>query len=390
MKSKKISFGVITRCLTEMSPIQDFLENAQKFGHKVDRLIIAYNDYIDPQIIKRLEEYCEVTTVHRGDSPFLQNSLEKIGLSDKEIDALIGTPFQKEYAKVAYGTSRNYVLLTAIFLGVDYLYFFDTDIFPKILTSFSDGRSEYEDIDFVGSHLKHLTKKNVVNTTSDYTGYYIIPKMKFPYLLELLEGVQKEDRFYYISTVETPVVRNKHSENIFDTHKALGGNLAIDLTKLNLLPPFFSTTLVLDDECFLGRGEDTLFGPLIHKYHGKSVDIDLLIFHNCFGDFPNKPAITLKKNVDRFYYACMGWIIRNPFFNWLKKEYYEESEQINTEKRYHSLVKGSKAAAEYFKDDRFLKLPRAFKMAYDKLPEDIELFHDLLNAWNKMKLNIKK
>nr|MDA3813473.1 hypothetical protein [Candidatus Cloacimonadota bacterium] len=250
-------------------------------------------------VLSSLQRKCQVTAVKRGNAPKLNSFLRKLGLTKEEIKIILGTPYQKKYDMVAYGTSRNYVLIAALMLGINYLMFFDTDIYPKILTEFTEEKYSFIDIDFIGSHMKYLIENDVILTTSDYTGYYIIPKMNFPYLMELLRGVQKEDRFYYISSVDTPVTRNMHSKNIFDTQKALGGNMALDLSKIDIIPPFFSTTLTLDDECFLGRGEDTLFGPEVHGL-GRCVDIDLLIFHNCFGDFPNKPEITKQKNLDRF------------------------------------------------------------------------------------------
>ncbi len=391
MDIEKISFGIITRSLTKLSPIKDFLENAQKYGHTINHLIIGYNSYVDPKIINQLKSYCQITTVQRGNSPYLVESMKKIGLTGNEIETIIGTPHLKKYGMVAYGTSRNYVLLTAIFKEIDFLMYFDSDIYPKILVGQENGEYFFQEIDFVGNHLKFLrTTNDIVVTSSDYTGYYIIPKMNFPYLRELLFGLQKEDRFYYINSVDTPVVRNCCLKNIFNTNKILGGNQAIDLRKFALIPPFYSTTLVMDDECFLGRGEDTLFGPIIYSFDGRCVDIDLLIFHDCFGDFPNKPDISIKKNLDRFYYACMGWIIRNPFFNWIRKEYFDEAEKIDYKERLEALKIGSKSAAEYFSDERFLKMPEAFKKAYGKLPQDIKHFHKLINAWNKMKFLLKK
>ncbi len=390
MKPKKLAFGIITPSLTQLEPIQNFLDNAKKLGHIIDDLIVCCYDFGKPDIISFFQKECKVTMIKRGHSFFLQNSLKNLGLSNEEIQILLGTPNLEKYGKVAYGISRNYILIAAMFLWVDYLFFFDTDVLPEILSEFKEDKYKFEEIDFVGSHLKYLKKKNVVVTTSDYTGYYIIPKMNFPYLMELLQGIQKEDRFKYISSVNTPVTRNTHLQNVFNTKKALGGNLAIDLNKFKILPPFFSTTLVLDNECYLGRGEDTLFGPIIYNAGGRCVDIDLFIFHNCFGDFPNPPHIHIKKNVDRFFYACMGWIIRNPFFNWLRKEYEESTEGINYEKRLAALKIGSKAAAEHFNDKRFLKLPEAFELAYKKLPEDIDHFFRLTETWAKMKALIKE
>ncbi len=389
MKNERKAFGVITKSLLHLDPFDSFLENAKKYGHKVEHLIISYEDEIDPSVLSKLQKECMVTAVKRGNAPILDSFLLELGLTKDEIRTILGTPYKEKYGMVAYGTSRNYVLIAALMLGINYLMFFDTDIYPKILTEFHDGKHNFIDIDFVGSHLKYLREKDVISTTSDYTGYYIIPKMNFPYLMELLRGVQKEDRFYYISSVDTPVTRNTHSENIFDTQKSLGGNMVLDLSKIDIIPPFFSTTLILDNECFLGRGEDTLFGPEVHGL-GRCVDIDLLIFHNCFGDFPEKPEITKQKNLDRFYYACMGWIIRNPFLNWIRNKYSLATDEINIEKRYESLVIGSGSAANYFNDERFMKLPKAFELSYQKLNNDIKHYENLMLAWKKLRRLLTK
>ena len=385
MNRKKIAYGMICAKVTELRPVTDFFNNARKYGHNIDHLIICYKDYYDENIIEQFKQFCEVTLIQRGHAPFIEKNLKNIGMNNDEINSIIGTPYLEKYNKVAYGTARNYVVLTALFLDIDYLFFFDSDIFPIVLTNYENEKSEFEEVDFIGFHLKYLQQDDVVVTTSDYTGYYIIPKMNFPHLMELLQGVQKEDRFNYITSIDTPVTRDKWLDNIANTNKVLGGNLAIDLQKLRILPPFFSTMLVLGNECFMGRGEDTLFGPIINSFGGRCVDIDLLIFHDCFGDFPNKPAITIQKNIDRFFYACMGWIIRNPFFNWLQNEFNSGAKEINTEQRYQALQKGSTSAVKYFKDKRFMNLPQAFEMSYKKLQDDIDHFYNLTETWEKMK-----
>ena len=386
MEKKKIAFAVITRNIKDKSPILDFLENAKKYKHQIDHLIIVYNDYVDRHIIEFFENYCPVTAIQLGNKFFIHQGLMEMGLSEKEINDIINTPNLNEFDLVPYGTARNYALLAAFYYKMDYLFFFDSDVYPKILTNFSENDHHFQEIDFIGAHMEHLKKKDVAVTTSDYSGYYIIPKMNFPYMLELLRGVQKDDRFYYISTVDTPVTRDVSGKNIYDTHKALGGNMAIDLNELLHVPPFFSSTLNLNGQCFLGRGEDTLFGPVIYQNGGRCVDIDLLIFHNCFGDFPNKPTIDKQKNIDRFFFACIGWIIRNPFFNWLQKEFGITSGDSNSEHRLIALKQGAKEAAKYFKDNRFLILPDAFEAAYNKLPEEIDKFDKLMKAWIRMKL----
>lgn len=387
MHNKRIAFGIITHDLLSRSPIIDFLNNAIKYGHTIHELIICYNNEVDNKVVRELATYCPIHLVKRGEYDLMEKPLLKLGLEHKDVATILETPLNKKYEKVSYGTSRNYILTTALLNDHDFLFFFDSDVFPKILTEFNGEESKFKEIDFVGSHLKALRKDdNIVASTSDYSGYYIIPKMKFPHLHELLHGIQKEDQFERITTNDLPVVSIENGINICRTKKILGGNLAINLQNYKYLVPFFSETLVVDNECYLGRGEDTLFGPIIESVGGKCIDIDLLIFHNCFGDFPLKPDINIEKNVNRFYYACMGWLIRNPFYNWVQTEFYSNDfDKEEIEKRYISISKGSKYAAQYFKDERFLKLPKTFRMSYDNLDKTVEKFRRLIEAWNKFK-----
>ncbi len=386
MKQLKIAFGVITRNINSITPFINFLNNAQTYGHNISSIMLIYKDIINNETIRELNKYCPVDAIKLGKSAYLQKKLKGFNLSNEEIQSLICTPCIEKYNMVSYGTCRNYTLLTAILKGVDILIFFDTDVYPQILYEEGDAQFHYEEIDFVGSHLKILSNNSdVVATTSDYTGYYIIPKMNFPHLDDLLFGLQKETSLQCITHGENLVLKHNHKKHIHQTQKILGGNLAIDLSKLHLLTPFFSTTLVHNGECFLGRGEDTLFGPLITKYGGKCIDIDLPIFHNCFGDFPLEPEIMKKKNLDRFFYACTGWLIRNPFYNWLHSEFIQDFPIVDIEKRYKSLEIGCKAAAKNFDDSRFYQLPDFFRKSYNQLAKTKEEFFSLINAWEKLR-----
>lgn len=382
-----IGLAVITRSVISTNPYLQFLMNAQRFGHHISFLIIVYRSSCDLDVVKTLQKYCQVICLKKGESSQLENELTILGLNVSEIEQILGTPYLAEYNCVSYGTSRNYAMVQAMLLKIDFLFFFDTDVYPKILCDFRDGAGDFKEIDFIGNHLKYLrTNNDIIVTTSDYSGYYIIPKMNFPYLHDLLLGVQKEDRYYYITSVDSPVTRPLINLNICNTHKVLGGNMAIDLRKKNLLPPFYSSMMVFEGNCYLGRGEDTLFAPIIESCGGRCVDIDLLIFHNCFGDFPKKPDIAHKKNRDRFFLACLGWIIRNPFLNWIRKEYYHNVNKVTYNTRLDALTLGAKSAAKYFNDERFLILPEAFNTSLRNLPVEIKRFQKLLVAWNKLKL----
>ena len=387
MYRKRIAFGIITHDLLSSSPIVDFLDNAIKYGHIIHELIICYNDKVDSSVLKELTAYCPVHLIKRGDYRLMEKPLLGLGMKHSDVASVLETPLNKKYGKVSYGTSRNYVMTTALLNNHDYLFFFDSDVFPKILTKYSATDSKFEEIDFIGEHLKALNSdRRVVASTSDYTGFYIIPKMKFPHLNDLLYGIQKEEQYERIITNQIPVFSEKYGQNIRKTKKVLGGNLAINLQNYKYLAPFFSETLIVDNECFLGRGEDTLFASVTENLGGQCIDIDMLIFHNCFGDFPAKPDINIEKNINRFYYACMGWLIRNPFYNWVQSEFYSkgiDSDEIK--ERYLAIEKGGKSASEYFNDKRFLKLPKTFKMAYENLDKTINKFHRLIDSWDKFK-----
>lgn len=386
MKSK-IVFGSIVRNLVNVEPYLSFIKNAEKYGHKIDALIIGYNTFADDLIFNELNQHCKTIAFKMGNMDSFRKNFEDCPLSNNELSVLIGEQKYNLYERLSYGTMRNNIVLAALSLEADFLLFFDDDTYPKVLMASDDNRYRFQDIDFVGSHISNIIDNDeIVATTSDYSGYYIIPHINFPNLEDLLFGLQKENAYEFITSSknEMPILAKNFSKNIRVTTKVLGGNLCLDLRELEFLPPFFSSILIMEGNCFLGRGEDTLFAPIITKYQKKCLDIDLPIFHNCFDDFPKKPDFNHKKNVDRFYQACIGWTIRNPFMNWIRKKYQPEFELINDSKRYKKLISGSEAISEYLNDYRFMHLPVSYLMSQKKLKLSIARFNELINNWKKV------
>lgn len=39
----KIAIGMVVRNLLSASPLTEFLDNAEKYGHPIDRVIVAYS-----------------------------------------------------------------------------------------------------------------------------------------------------------------------------------------------------------------------------------------------------------------------------------------------------------------------------------------------------------
>ena len=377
----KVSIGVITKDFNSLEPIDEFLRNASKHNHKIYSIIIVYSHGCDFQLIDSLEKKVKVFLLKINDAPEIKEQLIKMGLSVKNIDTLLNCRTLKKNGLVPYGLNRNYALIKALLSGLETLIFIDTDVYPRVLVKKDDEVKEKE-IDFIGRHLEYLRKEEVIITTSDYSGYYIIPPMSFTGMKELFIGLQKEGAYEFFKNFDEHNCLNLDHDKkrkVFATNKILGGNVAIKLSAFKELPPFFSTVYHVNGENVLSRGEDTLLGIKLKKSDKKCIDIDTKIFHNTFGNYPEVPDIKKDKSIkDRFYYTCLGWIGRNPFLNWLKGKNVEEVK--NRQKK--NIIIGSKAVASHLKDERFLILPEALETSYRNLERVINEYKNTMMAWN--------
>jgi hypothetical protein len=385
----KISIGVITKDFNSLEPIDEFLENASKHNHEIYSVIIVYSHGCDFRLVESLEKNVKVFLAKINEAPKMKEQLIKMGLSAENIEILLNCPALKKWEKVPYGLNRNYALIRALLSGSEVLVFIDTDVYPRVLVKKDDEVKEKE-IDFIGRHLEYLKKEEVIITTSDYSGYYIIPPMSFTSMKELFIGLQKEDAYEFLRNSNQHNCLNLDNDKkrkIFETDKILGGNVAIKLRALKELPPFFSTVYNVNGDYVLSRGEDTLLGIKLKKSDRKCIDIDTKIFHNTFGNYPEVPNIKKDKSIkDRFYYTCLGWIGRNPFLNWLKGENIEEIK--NRQKK--NIIIGSKALASYLNDERFLILPEALEISYHNLERVISEYKNTMRAWNDFIKKLEK
>lgn len=385
----KISIGVITKDFYSLEPIDEFLENASKHNHKIYSVVIVYSHSCNFQLIKSLREKIKVFLVKINDAPEIKEQFIKIGLPKEDVEILLDCPALKKWGKVPYGLNRNYALIEALLSGSEVLVFIDTDVYPRVLVKEGD-EVKGKEIDFIGRHLEYLKKEEVIVTTSDYSGYYIIPPMSFAGIKELFVGLQKEDSYEFLRNSDEHNclnLDNNKKRKIFETDKILGGNVAIKLSALKALPPFFSTVYNVNGEYILSRGEDTLLGIKLRKSEKKCIDIDTKIFHNTFGNYPVVPDIKKDKSIkDRFYYTCLGWIGRNPFLNWLKGE---DVEKIKNRQKKNIII-GSKAVASYLNDERFLVLPEALEISYHNLERVISEYKNTMRAWNNFIAKLDK
>jgi len=385
----KISIGVITKDFNSLEPIDEFLENASKYNHKIYSVVIVYSHSCDFQLVESLRKKVKVFLVKINEAPEIKCQLIKMGLSAENIKILINCPALKKHGLVPYGLNRNYALIKALLSGSEVLVFIDTDVYPRVLVKKDDEVKEKE-IDFIGRHLEYLRKEEVIITTSDYSGYYIIPPMSFTGMKELFIGLQKEGAYEFLRNIgqhNCLNLDNNKKRKVFETDKILGGNVAIKLSALKELPPFFSTVYNVNGDNVLSRGEDTLLGIKLKESEKKCIDIDTKIFHNTFGNYPEVPDIKKDKSIkDRFYYTCLGWIGRNPFLNWLQGNDIEKVK--NRQKK--NIIIGSKAVASYLNDERFLILPKALEISYHNLERVINEYKDTMRAWNDFIKKLEK
>lgn len=377
-----ISFGMITKHFDSYEPINSFLDNATKNGHKIYSIIIAYSHSCNWKIVEKLKNKVEVFVVKINNEQVMKQQLFEMGVSNTSIKILLNCSTLEGDGIVSYGLYRNYVVMKALLTGTDILVFVDTDVYPKILIK-ECGEVVEKEIDFIGRHLEYIKEDDVIITTSDYSGYYIIPPMKFNGMKELFIGLQKQAAYEYLIEHEKHNclnVDNYENRKVFETNKILGGNVAIKLNAYKELPPFFSTVYGIGHEKVLARGEDTLLGLKLNKLNKKCIDIDTKIFHNTYGNYPEIPDIKKDKSIkDRFYYACLGWIGRNPFLNWLMDRDIEKMKKIQLE----NIEIGSKAIADYLDDKRFLILPEALEVSYNRLNLVIDEYKTILKCWNE-------
>ena len=140
--------------------------------------------------------------------------------------------------------------MEAMFTGTDYLIFVDSDVRPEVLRKTPDGAVQSEEIDFIGAHLHGLSLGADV-TSSDYSGYNILPPASFDGMKDLLWGLHKESMADFWQNSEAHrglVIQEDQNAEPQPTTKVLGGNLGIRMSALTTLPPFFSPLLFLQQD----------------------------------------------------------------------------------------------------------------------------------------------
>lgn len=372
----KTVLGMITKDFDSANPLEKFIENARKYSHKIDNVIILVCSSCDEKYINKLDTMAEVVLININDLSIQKERLHHLGIGEESINVLLGTAPLGRTNLIPYGYARNIVLMEAMSLGADELIFVDSDVIPEVLVC-KNGELKLEEVDFVGSHLKYLREGSMI-TTSEYSGYNILPPAKFEGMEELLIGLGKENmtEFWKTSMQHRCITFQNYEKEICGVDKVLGGNCAFRTEVFKNITPFFSSYYMMGEEFCLARGEDTSLSESIKKNSIKCTDINTNIYHNTYEGFPNVPDLKNDLSVqERFFYACTGWIGRNPFYDYLRCIISNEAI------RRTNLKIGAKALSEYTANPKFMLLNEAFEASGKKRRDYIEQYRALKNAW---------
>ena len=374
----KKALGMIIRSLDSEAELMGFIENAEKYGHKLDCVIVAYTLQHDMQVEHRIRKKLPFYAININDPHFCKEQMNHRGISDTAQKVLLECPVDTKGGLVPYGFNRMMVVMEAILREMDTLFFIDSDVYPKVIRKDQSGITA-EEIDFFGAHLKHLNTGSEV-TTGEYSGYNILPPASFEGMGDLLVGVQKSEMLEYWKASEThrSLVTQPDKIEPKPCRKVLGGNMAIKLQAFTKLPPFFSSFYTLDGELFLCRGEDTMLGTGIAKRGIKCTDTGINPLHDTYKDYPAEPDLHKDKSTqDRFYYACTGWVGRNPLLNHIL------GNDLNSTREYQRecLERGLRSLADYTGNRRFLEVLKNFDISWDSVDRYISEFNSVSEAW---------
>ena len=376
----KIALGMITRNLESDTELMGFINNAEKFGHKLDCVIVAYTHTHDPVVEYKIRQKVQYYAININNPHFCKSQMQQRKISPSVTETLLKCPIDTKAGLVPYGFNRMLVVTEAILREMDILFFVDSDVYAKVLKRTSEGNVTEEEIDFFGAHLEHLNSGSEV-TTGEYSGYNILPPASFDGMDAFLEGVQKSNMLEYWKTSNSHrcLVVQPDEIEAKPCKKVLGGNMAIKLSAFKALPPFFSSHYTLDGELFLCRGEDTVLGMEIAQGGIKCTDIGINPLHDTYREYPKEPDLINDKNVQgRFYYACTGWVGRNPFFNHILGNDLKTTREFQREQ----LERGLRALSEYTSNHGYYSILRNFDASWDSVDRYVSEFNHVSEAWN--------
>jgi len=297
-------------------------------------------------------------------------------ISDLAAHASFSSDALKAVFGSGYAGKRNAVLFSAIEHRMDYLLFLDDDEYPMAVTNAKNTCLWSGQRVFL-SHLKAIAHADFTN--GYHCGYISpIPQIVFN------EKLSEEDFRLFIKAISNDIITWESirdlmctggvtyaSTEILSQEKAeevpwenkcrfiSGANLCINLKEPLRTLPFFNPPGA--------RGEDTFLSTMLKDR--RVVKVPCYTFHDGFSYYQHildgALPIHLKhitaespKIVTRFVNACIGWVRYKPLLVYITQpeKYKEQTQSIRL-----ALEKSIPALVDYFRDARFLDIPKEFE-----------------------------
>ena len=270
-----------------------------------------------------------------------------------------------------YAGKRNSVLFNAIKHGMDYLLFLDDDEYPLAVTH-TRAYAVWSGQQVLSMHLNHIPDADITN---GYHCGYISPiphieyndsftETDFRTFIEAISNdilnwnnIKKVMERGGITYADTNVLISEDPINVLEQKGAkfiTGANLCLNLTHPERVFPFYNPPNA--------RGEDTFLSTLL--CNRTVLRVPAYTFHDGFSTYTHIMDGVLpiklshicsddKKNIARFYKACIGWTRYKPLLLYITdRDNYNDQIMEMHEKLKQTLPK----VCAYFNDDSFMKI----------------------------------
>ena len=85
----KIAIGMIVRNLISAYPLTEFLDNAEKYDHPIERVIVVYSHEADPEVIQELQRKAKVSLIRLQNYERAHMILKQLGVRFSSIQQLL-------------------------------------------------------------------------------------------------------------------------------------------------------------------------------------------------------------------------------------------------------------------------------------------------------------
>lgn len=385
-----VALGCIARYIDSPEPYLEFVKNARERGHEVDTLVLAVSRSLDLAAASELAETVRVEIVQVGQEDDLPADLAEVGADPEDIALVLDWSVLRDHGLVPYAAPRNAVVLRALLAGDDVLIFFDHNMRPVELAGdpMTPEGMWFRTVDFAGAHLDGI-RGGALITTGAYSGYDAFPPVTLESLRDLLHGIGREEIYEVVARDDEDAGLHLAPETpppSRPTHQAWGGNLALDLRRVEDLPAFYSGWNRLGEQVVLARGEDTLLGAAAVEAGVVPVDIGLRLFLDPHDTFPHRPALDHPVLIDRLYWNCLGWVARLPLLDRVRSNagLLDWSLDDLQASRRLGLQTGAEELAAALSDQRFLDLPTFFDLVYLRAERAMETYRRVQEAWARV------